>query len=418
MSKLTSLFRIWLTRSFKPFTFIGRADESLPVGNIEELGLYIHIPFCVRLCSFCPYCKVPYRPELAERYGNALLHEIDLVGQNLPTKKKVTSLYFGGGSPALMLDALPAIIQRIERYFDITEGIGIELHPDNVTQHILFRLKQIGITMISVGVQSMNEACLSALGRQPVDHEAMFRTIQEANFSTVDVDLIFAIPEQTPEILLADMEYAFRHGATQISTYPFIDFTFASNKYKPLPERTKKSMLHAVVDYCRATGRKRTSVWTFAAPGTTKYSSVTRDNFLGFGVSAATLLKDIFKINTFDVEGYISRIEENRLPTSLTLNFSLRQRAVYYLFWNAYSMNIDPAHFKLIFGRSLHGLFGLEFTLARLMGFLSRKNGTYRLTEKGAYYYHYLEQAYTTAYIDAMWSLCRSIPFPERLVLK
>lgn len=418
MSKLTSLFRIWLTRSFKPFTFIGRADETLPIVNIEELGLYIHIPFCVRLCSFCPYCKVPYRPELAERYGNALLHEIDLVGQNLPTKKKVTSLYFGGGSPALMLDALPAIIQRIERYFDITEGIGIELHPDNVTPDILSRLKQIGITMISVGVQSMNEACLSALGRQPVDHEAMFRTIQEADFSTVDVDLIFAIPEQTPEILLADMEYAFRHGATQISTYPFIDFTFASNKYKPLPERTKKSMLHAVVDYCRATGRERTSVWTFAAPGTTKYSSVTRDNFLGFGVSAATLLKDIFKINTFDVEGYISRIEKNRLPTSLTLNFSLRQRAVYYLFWNAYSMHIDPAHFKLIFGRSLHGLFGLEFTLASLMGFISRKNGIYRLTEKGAYYYHYLEQAYTTAYIDAMWSICRRIPFPERLVLK
>ena len=98
------------------------------------------------------------------------------------------------------------------------------------------------------------------------------------------------------------------------------------------------------------------------------YSSMTRDHFLGFGCSAATLLRDQFKINTFSVEEYCRRIDEGKLPTSLTLRFSLRQRMVYYLFWTAYSTEVDAGAFEQFFGVPLKKMYGMELRLAQWMG--------------------------------------------------
>ena len=415
---MTSLLRIWLTRSFKPFEFKNRHDNRLDFEGLDQLGLYVHIPFCRSICSFCPYCKVLYDQDLSERYLEALLAEIEIVGGTLDAPKEVTSLYFGGGTPALMVDSLADIITALKKYFIIRGGIGVELHPENVRVETLDTMKFAGVIMISIGVQSFDESCLTALGRSEPDYRRIFEAVRKSGFETVDMDLIFAIPGQTARILKKDIETAFANGATQISTYPFIDFTFADNRYKPLPEKEKKKMLSEITAFCAYMGCQRTSVWTFARPGTEKYSSITRDNFLGFGVSATTLLKDQFKINTFSIEGYINRIENGELPTSLTLDFSLRQRAAYYLFWSAYSMRISPDGFLSYFGKPLESMYGPEIGLCVLLGLLIKKGTDYELTEKGAYYYHYIEQAYTTAYIDKMWNISRNEPFPEKIILK
>lgn len=348
----------------------------------------------------------------------ALLNEIALVGKSLKTKRTTTSLYFGGGTPALLTDDLKSIIGKLKEYFIITKGIGIELHPDDITEENLKKLKNAGISMVSLGIQSFDQNCLSKLGRKRRDFTQKLELVRQAGFDVVDVDLIFAIPGQTDKTLVEDVDTAFRYGATQVSTYPFIDFTFADNQYKPLPERNKKQMLQSLAAHCRNTGKERTSVWTFANPGTEKYSSITRDNFLGFGVSAATLLQDSFKINTFSIEAYIERIESEKLPTSLTLDFTKRQRGVYFLFWNAYSMNISPDQFEVIVGVPLRKMFGFELLVLEKMGLIYREKGQYRLTDKAAYYYHYIEQAYTTAYIDKMWNISRKVPFPEEIVLR
>jgi oxygen-independent coproporphyrinogen-3 oxidase len=144
---------------------------------------------------------------------------------------------------------------------------------------------------------------------------------------------------------------------------------------------------------------------------------MTRDNFLGFGCSATTLLKNQFKINTFSVDAYCKRIDENLLPTSLTIRFTLRQRMVYYLFWTAYSTRIDPHGFEHFFGVSLSRMYGFEFKLAQLLGFVKKQNGFYCLTHKGAFYYHYYENYYTLAYIDKMWGIMRDEPFPAEIRL-
>ena len=90
----------------QPFTFKNEYDRILPFEECGNLGLYVHIPFCKSICSFCPYCKVLYSEELCNEYIDALIQEIHQVGAQSPEKKQVTSLYFGGGTPALAADRI------------------------------------------------------------------------------------------------------------------------------------------------------------------------------------------------------------------------------------------------------------------------------------------------------------------------
>lgn len=419
MSILTTGARMWLTRSVQPFEFTDAYDAQLSYQNTEKLGLYVHIPFCRSICAFCPYCKTIYDPELAHDYVEALLREIDLVGRASNGQKvEVTSLYFGGGSPALVSDDIGRIIQRLKQYFVITEGIGLELHPQDVTKETLAQLKDAGVTKISIGVQSFQQEYLDILGRQPVDLAAMFKTISAVPFDVVSVDFIFALPGQTIDLLKADIELAFQYGANHVAVYPFIDFTFTNRSFPKMKGADKKRLLYQLVEYCEGKGYVRDSIWTFSKEGTSKYSSMTRENFLGFGCSATTLLKDQFKINTFDVGQYMERVNGGNLPTALTIKFTLRQRMVYYLFWTAYSMRVSKTEFHDFFGQSLDRCYGLELKLARLLGFVGQEGDDYVMTTRGSYYYHYFEHFYTLSYIDQMWNLMRNTPFPQQLTIR
>lgn len=414
---LTTIMRLILTRSLEPFEFKSEYSESLDFKDLKNMGLYVHIPFCRSLCSFCPYCKEIYSRERAESYKEALLKEIELVCSGMDRKKEATSLYFGGGTPALMIDDLGDIIGKLKEHFEIVGGIGLELHPNDINRENILKLKAAGFTMVSVGLQSFDENCLKKLGRNGGGFADKLKLLK-GEFEVLDVDLIFAIPGQTEETLLGDIDKAFEYGATQVSTYPFIDFTFANNDYKPMGESTKKSMLSALIRHCESSGIERTSVWTFAKKGTEKYSSVTRDSFLGFGVSATTLLKHSFKVNTFSIDGYIERVKKGMLPTALTIDFTERQRAAYHLFWSAYAMKLDTKSFENSVGHRLEDMYGMELKLAEKLGYIRRDGENYELTEKSAYLYHKAEQIYTNKYIDSMWSLLRLEKFPEKMTLK
>ena len=165
MSILTELTRMWLTRSVRPFVFRGEYDRALSFEGCENLGLYVHIPFCRQLCGFCPYCKQVFDPEACGRYLDALLREIRQVGGRLAGKKEVTSLYFGGGTPALAADRLGELVRALEEHFTITQGIGVELHPDDVTVPVLRTLKQAGVTKLSIGNTKSSWAAGRRTGR-------------------------------------------------------------------------------------------------------------------------------------------------------------------------------------------------------------------------------------------------------------
>ena len=417
MGIITAFTRSWLTRSVRPFTFKNEYDQQLPYGDCDNLGLYIHIPFCKSICNFCPYCKVRYEEALCRQYIDALLEEIHIVGSQYPQRKKVTSLYFGGGTPALAADRLGQIIETCSRYFEITQGIGLELHPDNVTVPTLKKLKNAGVTKISIGIQSFHQKYQSILGRKAVDTQALAQALAEVPFETVSMDFIFALPGQTYEDLKLDIDTAFAIGANHIAIYPFIDFTFTQSPVTALPKKEKRRLLDDITRYCLDKGYHRSSIWTFSSDEQAGYSSMTRDNFLGFGCSATTLLKDQFKINTFSVAEYCKRIDAGKLPTSLTIRFTRRQRMVYYLFWTAYSTRVDSKDFESFFGVPLQKMYGFELWLAKLLGFVTEQKGIYQMTLKGAFYYHYYENFYTLAYIDKMWGILRKEAFPEEIRL-
>ena len=417
MSLKTTLTRMWLTRSFKPFLFTNEYDDDLKFEDLDNLGLYVHIPFCERICNFCPYCKVRYEKDLCDIYIDSLIKEIHMVGSRNPGKKKTTSLYFGGGTPALAADRLGEIINALEEHFEITEGIGVELHPSNVTPDQLRMLKDAGVTKISIGIQSFGEKFQKVLGRNAVSPEALKSALAEVPFETVSMDFIFALPGQTYEDIKADIDTAFECGANHVAIYPFIDFTFTSSKVKAMPKKEKRELLDKITAYCTEKGYPRNSIWTFASKEEARYSSMTRDNFLGFGCSATTLLRDRFKINTFSVGEYCKRIEDGKLPTSLTIKFTRRQRMVYFLFWTAYSTKVDPKEFEKFFGVPLKRMYGFEFMIAKLAGFITEKDGVYTMTPKGAFYYHYYENFYTLAYIDKMWGIMRKEAFPDKIIL-
>lgn len=417
MGMITTLTRMWLTRSVKPFVFQNDYDSLLPFEDCRDLGLYVHIPFCKQLCSFCPYCREIYSPEKCDRYLDALIREIHLVGGQHFGRKQVTSLYFGGGTPALAAGRLGEVIAALEDHFVITQGIGVELHPDNVTVPVLQMLRDAGVTKLSIGVQSFQEKYQSVLGRSPVDSGALSAALTQVPFETVSMDFIFALPGQAFADLRADIDAAFQSGANHVAIYPFIDFSFTSSILPAMEKEKKRLLLDQITRYCLEKGYTRNSIWTFSSEAAAGYSSMTRDNFLGFGCSATTLLWNQFKINTFSVEEYCKRIDGGTLPTALTLRFTLRQRMVYYLFWTAYSTRVDAKAFQRFFGVSLRKMYGFELGLAKLLRLVTERDGVYEMTLKGAFYYHYYENFYTLAYIDKMWGLLRKDSFPERMEL-
>ena len=417
MSLIADLTRIYLTHSTKPFIFTNDFDKVLPYDEDSEFGLYVHIPFCKSICDFCPYCKVIYDEETANVYIDALIKEIHLVGKQWNGRRKATSLYFGGGTPALLADRITDIIAALTEHFIITDGIGIELHPDNVNVSVLKTLKSAGVDKISIGIQSFQDKYRRVLQRRKFDIKDMSNALNEVEFETVSMDFIFALPTQTFRDLKNDIDMAFANGANHIAIYPLIDFTFTKNKVPAMPKKEKRKLLDDITNYCISKGYVRKSIWTFASEESASYSSMTRDNFFGFGCSATSLFKDQFKINTFSVLEYCKRIDANILPTALTNRFVKRQRMVYYLFWKLYSTRLDPKEFEEFFNVPLNKVYGLEFWLLRVLGFLVKDEKGYEMTLKGAFYYHYYENFYTLSYIDKMWGIMRKEAFPKGIKL-
>jgi oxygen-independent coproporphyrinogen-3 oxidase len=316
-----------------------------------------------------------------------------------------------------MVDYLPEIIDLVKNLFNIKGNMGIELHPRDINETLLEKLKKYGFNMISIGIQSFQDKCISFLEREKIDSIDKLRLVKKFKFTLVDVDLIFGMPGQTKKDLTDDFIIAVENGATQISTYPFIEFSYASIKNKPLNQKLKKQMLESLLDISEKTGYQRSSIWTFSKDNSPRYSSVTRDNFIGFGPSAATLLKNIFKINTFSVKEYIKCLNNNKLPTALSLKFSPRTRALYWLFWSSYNLNINRDNFYELFSKKLNDIFRFELYWAKKIKYIEKYNSGYKLTGKGAYLFHLIEQAYTRQYIDKTWRTALNNPWPKRIIL-
>jgi len=386
--------------------------------------LYIHLPFCRNICHFCPYVKEVYDPVVSAAYQNALLKELESY-RRLWGDVNVKSVYFGGGTPSLTPEIVDRTLLWIARNFHMGREVGVEIHPLDASRSVLGSLKNSGVTMASLGVQTFDDRLLGILGRDydgKIARQACERLLQ-VGFTTTDVDLIFAIPTQNREEAETDVEIACKLGVDQISTYPLISFSYTpirrhlhkAGMTMP-PWWVERQMLRAVVKKAQDAGYQRTSIWSFNRPETNRYTTVTRDAFVGIGAGASSRIGDYFSLNTFSVADYIKTAGEGS-PLALATKLNTGDKMAYWLFWQCYNMAIDTDIFQSIFGRDLPYRVRALLPVLNLLGITRQSRNTICLTDAGAYLFHLVEKEYTHAYLETLWKACLQEAFPHRVVL-
>ena len=191
----------------------------------KPIGLYLHIPFCVRKCNYCDFCSFATGDCVwREEYINSLCREIECYkGRDII----LDSIFFGGGTPSLLgAEALLRILDAVKRRFHVEEGaeITVEVNPATVDEAGLLALREGGFTRLSVGVQSLSDSELRALGRAHTAKDArdVLRWAKTAGFDSVNADVMFGIPEQTADSLRETLSGILALGVDHLSAYSLI----------------------------------------------------------------------------------------------------------------------------------------------------------------------------------------------------
>jgi coproporphyrinogen III oxidase-like Fe-S oxidoreductase len=419
---LPQILRLLISGKTGPFVF-----EPQPVvwpTKPSSINLYIHLPFCRQLCPFCPYVKEVYDPKSSAAYQRAIIKELESY-RGLWGEVGVESVYFGGGTPTLTPEIVIETLAWIKGNFRLGSEVGVEVHPLNASPSILESLKKSGVSLVSLGIQSFNDRLLKVLGR---DYDSKLakeacRRVLEAGFATVDADLIFAIPTQSRQEVEADIATACELGVDQISAYPLLYFSYAplrrqlhKARVTTPPWWVERQMLGAIVKKTQEAGYQRTAVWSFSKPQAMRYTTVTKESFVGIGVSATTMMGDYFSVNTFSVPEYI-RTADKGLRPALATRLDTRDKMAYWLFWRGYDLAIDTDKLKSIFDRGLpFHIQGLLSLFSRL-GLAKREGDTFYLTGGGAYLFHLLEKEYTHAYLERLWGAGLKEAWPQKVVI-
>ena len=196
--------------------------------DIKELGLYLHIPFCEQICPYCPYNKEIYTPEAAERYTNAVKKEMDFYSA-VVGDKPVTSFYIGGGTPTTMLHTgLAEILEHIFVNFNMRCDIHMESHPNHLTIENLNKIADMGVKHLSAGVEALQEKHLKTLKRPYTVEQAKAAVERAVNmgFECVNVDLMFALPDQTLNEIEEAGQTLVKMGVDQVAAYPLFRFPY------------------------------------------------------------------------------------------------------------------------------------------------------------------------------------------------
>ena len=362
-------------------------------------GAYVHVPFCERLCPFCPYNKELHRPAREARYFAALRDEARRYTEALGGP--FTSLYIGGGTPTLCLDQLASVVELLP----VSGERAIEVHPVHATPDRLERLRSMGISFISLGIQSFDAAMLRHLAR-PTSPETNRRAIEQAvgRFACVDADLIFDVAFEAPEVFLNDLERCFSYGVDQVSTYPLMRFGYTPFGKAPHDARAEHDVLRRASDLAERWGYERRSVWTFNRRGSPSYTSITRPFYLGLGAGSASYTGRLFTVNEFAVGRYADAIERGALPIARALSLRPPADSAYYLFWQAYAGGFSITDLERQFGRLPAFLWRTIAHIGERVGYLRRDGEGYRLTTAGYDRYHDLERWVTYRYIEPLWA--------------
>ena len=270
---------------------------------MDKLGLYIHIPFCVKKCAYCDFCSYPATGEdLREEYVNALIRDIKERGR-VCAEYCADTVYFGGGTPTLLtLSQFERIFKALHESFDICEDAEItaECNPATADREYFEGLRALGVNRLSIGMQSAHDRELKALGRvhRAEDFLKAFSDAREAGFENISADLMFGIPEQTEESFKKTLETLASLEPEHISAYGLIlepGTPFFANREKlVLPdEDSEYNMYTEAYGFLERHGYKRYEISNFARSGKESRHNLKYWNslpYLGLGPAASSCL--------------------------------------------------------------------------------------------------------------------------------
>ena len=276
-------------------------------------GLYVHIPFCKRRCKYCDFFSTT-RLERQEAYVDALVKEI--AARKDEAGEPIRTVYIGGGTPSTLAPQdIARIVKAIGTYE--AEEITMELNPGDATPAYMQALRDIGINRLSIGIQSFQDDLLTLIGRRHNAQQAIdaVRMAQEAGFTNLSIDLMYALPTQTMETWQADIETAIGLGVQHISSYGLIyeDGTALTQAVEDgaleaIDEETENAMYDTLCERLKQAGFVHYEVSNFALPGyEAKHNSRYWDHtpYIGVGAGAHTYVPPVRSWNKEDLEEYI-----------------------------------------------------------------------------------------------------------------
>ena len=289
---------------------------------MKEIGIYIHIPFCIKKCEYCDFVSYCNKEKYVPQYINALKKEIK---NNINKEYKITTIYIGGGTPSSIEENYIAdIIETIKlnmndenlKEFKNVE-ITIEVNPGTVTEKKLETYKEIGINRLSIGLQETHDELLKSIGRIHTYEEFLktYNLARKIGFNNINVDLMIALPNQTIQDIKENLEKIIKLNPEHISVYslileegtPFYN-KYNENKIKLPNEELERNMYWYVKNTLENNGYIHYEISNFSKKGFESKHNMNcwnQEEYFGFGVAAHSYNNKTRYSNTNSIEEYI-----------------------------------------------------------------------------------------------------------------
>ncbi len=297
---------------------------------MKKLGLYIHIPFCIKKCKYCDFVSSSINKSLITRYTKALIEEIKF-HKNVLEEYSINTIFIGGGTPsAIDVKEIATIIESIHKYLKVAPKIEftIETNPGTLSAEKIKKYKEFGINRISMGVQSFNDKILKFIGRIHSQKEVLesYYLAQNNGFDNINIDLMYGLPHQSLNDWQDTLKKAIKLEPQHISAYSLKleentkFYEMYKNKEFKMPEdEVDRKMHHICIEFLDQHGLKQYEISNFAKKGyECKHNLIYWNNeeYLGLGVSAHSYFNNVRLANTNSIKEYIDLIDRGKSPIS------------------------------------------------------------------------------------------------------
>lgn len=369
---------------------------------MKQLGIYIHIPFCIQKCAYCDFLSFPAEDAVKRAYMAAMNEEIQAVAKEYK-EYQVQTIFFGGGTPSCIAKELIGdCLFKVQTYFRVADNaeITLELNPGTASLEKLEYLKNAGINRLSIGLQSADDKELKQLGRIHTykDFLSTYEWARCAGFQNINVDLMSALPSQSLAAWLKTLHAVLALEPEHISAYSLIveegtKLYDQISQYPPIPdEETDRMMYHETKRLLAKHGYIRYEISNYAKKGfESRHNQIywqrgcdhIRD-YIGFGLGASSTVENHRYRNTDKLSEYMASCktpDQLRRDEELLSGQELMEE---FLFLGLRRMQgISISEFERTFGVRLDSIYQKVIKKWKEAGCLDEKNGFLFLTEIG-----------------------------------